>query len=81
MIELPYSDCAATVTETQGLRDQHGRIARKIKVLVEHRPTGAKAGDYFEGFYTDAQVEKKAQEMAQAVCRDLMIAISLGSMT
>ena len=39
--------------------------------MVEHQKTRPKAADFFEGFYTDAQIEQKVQEMAQDVQRDL----------
>lgn len=77
MIQLPDTDCTVTVSESVGSLDERRGYARKITVLVEHVPSGVKADDYFEGYYTDAQVEVKAQQMAQAVARDLMVAISV----
>lgn len=78
MIELPDTDCKVTVTESQGAFREGRGHARKIEVLVEHTLSGAKAGDCFEGFYTDAQMTAQAEKMAQAVARDLMVVVSAG---
>jgi hypothetical protein len=40
-------------------------------------PTGAKADDFFEGFFNDAQIEERASVMAAAVAKDLGVLVGV----
>jgi len=71
--QFPHTYTATVVKKQKRIRFGHG-VEWHVDVLVEHPATGGKAGDYFEGFYTDAQIEKKAQEMAEEVAKILAAA-------
>lgn len=52
-------------------RSNRGGTVWRVHVMVEHVKTGSKAADFFDGFFTDAQIETKASKMAQEIQRDL----------
>jgi hypothetical protein len=61
----------ASVVKKEVGSDFRRGVKWRVDVLVEHTATGAKASDYFEGFYTDAQIETKASAMAHEIQADL----------
>jgi hypothetical protein len=71
--QFPHTYTATVVKKPNGHRPLRG-VNWRVEVLVTHPATGGKASDYFEGFYTDVQIEKKAQEMAEEVARTLAAA-------
>ena len=66
-------DFAVTITKSEGSVVPNRGAQWRIDVVAEHKPTGAKIGDWFEGFYIEPQIEKKADEMAKEVLRDLCV--------
>ena len=49
----------------------------KVDVVVTHTATGAKADDFFEGFFTDAEIERRASEMATVVAAHLALLVGV----
>ena len=61
-------DFAVTVTTSVGSMVPDRVAQWRIDVVVEHKPTGTKIGYRFEGFVTESQLQKKANEAVQDLC-------------